>query len=227
MRISPIVLLLFAALGCGSATQPTKPSAESGGDQAQQQQAAKPIKVVPNSPKTKAAIEAAIRKTAGKPTGELTKADLEKMTGRDVLLDIRSKNITDLTPLAGLTNLVELQIGLNQITDLTPLVGLTKLEHVAIGGNQITDLTPLAGWTEMHTLGLDRNQITDLKPLAGLKELKTLGLGVNQITDLTPLAGLTKLESLRLQYNPNLTKVEIDKLQKALPECKIEHTVTK
>jgi hypothetical protein len=227
MRISPIVLLLFAVLGCESATQPTKPSAASGGNQAQQQQAAKPIKVVPNSPKTKAAIEAAIRKTAGKPTGELTKADLEKMTGRDVLFDIRSKNITDLTPLAGLTNLVELQIGLNQITDLTPLVGLTKLEHVAIGGNQITDLTPLAGWTEMHTLGLDRNQITDLKPLAGLKELKTLGLGVNQITDLTPLAGLTKLESLRLQYNPDLTKAEIDKLQKALPNCKIEHTAEK
>jgi hypothetical protein len=38
---------------------------------------------------------------------------------------------------------------------------------------------------------------------------------------------LTKLESLRLQYNPNLTKTEIGKLQKALPECKIEHTATK
>jgi Leucine-rich repeat (LRR) protein len=192
MKTSPLVLLLFAVLGCGSATQPTKPSA-------------KPIKVVPNSPKTKVAIEAAIRKTAGKPTGELTNEDLAKVTGRDVLLDIRSENITDLTPLAGLTNLVELQIGKNQITDLKPLAGLTKLEKMSLGSNQITDLTPLAG----------------------LKELKGLGLGVNQITDLTPLAGLTKLESLRLQYNPNLTKAEIDKLPKALPECKIEHTATK
>ena len=33
-------------------------------------------KIVPNSPEAKAAI----RKSAGKPTGELTKADLEKVT---------------------------------------------------------------------------------------------------------------------------------------------------
>ena len=37
-------------------------------------------KVVPNSPEAKAAIEVAIRKAAKKPTGELTKADLEKVT---------------------------------------------------------------------------------------------------------------------------------------------------
>ncbi len=103
MRISPIVLLLFAVLGCGSGTQPANPSAEPGGNQAQQQKVAtpekqtaspaekppaaktptaapKPIKVVPNSPKAKAAIEAAIRKAVGKPTGELTKAELEKVT---------------------------------------------------------------------------------------------------------------------------------------------------
>jgi len=35
-------------------------------------------KVVPNSPEAKAAIEAAIRKAAKKPTGELTEADLER-----------------------------------------------------------------------------------------------------------------------------------------------------
>ena len=37
-------------------------------------------KVVPNSPEAKAAIEAAIRAELKKPTGELTKADLEKVT---------------------------------------------------------------------------------------------------------------------------------------------------
>jgi hypothetical protein len=33
-------------------------------------------KVVPNSPEAKAAVEAAIRKAAKKPTGELTEADI-------------------------------------------------------------------------------------------------------------------------------------------------------
>ncbi len=163
MRISPIVLLLFAVLGCGSGTKSAKPSAESGGNQSQppkvatpEKQAAspaektpiekapaektpavapKPPNVVPNSPKAKAAIEAAIRKAVGKPTGELTKADVEKVTRLD----------------------------------------------------------------------LEGNQITDLKPLAGL----------------------TKLELLYLSGNPNLTKAEIDKLQKALPKCEIKHNATK
>ena len=36
-------------------------------------------KVVPNSPEAKAAIEAAIRKAAKKPTGELTKAEIDQL----------------------------------------------------------------------------------------------------------------------------------------------------
>ena len=124
MKFSPIVLLLFAMLGCGSGTQPAKPSAESGGNQAQLQKVAtpekqaaspaektldvapEPIMVVPNSPKAKAAIEAAIRKAAGKPSGELTKTDLEKVK-KFVLFN---NQITDLTPLARLTKLQQLLI---------------------------------------------------------------------------------------------------------------------
>ncbi len=134
MRISPIVLLVFAMLGCGSGTEPT------GEDQAQQQKVAtpekqasspKPPKVVPNSPEAKAAIEAAIREAADKPTGELTKADLEKVT-RFVL---SFNQITDLKPLAGLTELEELLLDNNQITDLTPLAELTKLEWLWLSNN--------------------------------------------------------------------------------------------
>ena len=36
-------------------------------------------KIFPNSPEAKAAIEKAIREAAGKPTGKLTKSDLEKV----------------------------------------------------------------------------------------------------------------------------------------------------
>ena len=79
----------------------------------------------------------------------------------------------------------------------------------------------------MEFLSLNDNQITDLKPLAELKELKELHLNDNQITDLTPLAGLKELETLWLLDNPNLTKTEIDKLQKVLPKCDIPHNAKK
>ena len=37
------------------------------------------------------------------------------------------------------------------------------------------------------------------------------------------LEKLTQLKTLSLFNNPDLTKAQIDQLQKALPKCKIEH----
>ena len=57
MRISPMVVLIVAMLGCGSGTQPTKPPAESGGNQDQKQKAA-----VFESPISKTPDAAAVKK---------------------------------------------------------------------------------------------------------------------------------------------------------------------
>jgi len=43
----------------------------------------------------------------------------------------------------------------------------------------------------------------------------------NQLTDVTGLENLTQLKSLYLEDNLDLTKAQIDQLQKALPKCKI------
>ena len=97
-------------------------------------------------------IEAAIRETLNKPTGELTKADLEKMT----------------------------------------------------------------------TLDLDGNQLTEVpKGLEKLTQLKKLYLWENRLTDVKGLEKFDQLKELELQSNPDLTKAQIDELQKALPKCRI------
>ena len=96
-----------------------------------------------------------------------------------------------------------------------------KVTRFKLGNRGITNLTPLAGLTELEALGLAGNSITDLTPLARLKELKALNLSYNRIVDLTPLAGLNGLQELDLRFNSNLTQAEIDKLQHALPKCRI------
>ena len=96
-------------------------------------------------------IEAAIRKAAKKPTGELTKADYEKVT----------------------------------------------------------------------FLNLQNNQLTDVKGLENLTQLKYLRLDGNQLTDVKGLEKLTQFLTLSLQWNPDLTKAQIDELKKALPKCRI------
>ena len=114
---------------------------------------------------------------------------------------VNSNDISDLTPLAGLTNLTTLSLGDNAIVDLTPLAGLPKLTRLSLSDNSIADLTPLAGLPNLTTLWLGENSISDLTPLADLTNLTTLWLSENSISDLTPLAGLTNLTWLSLGEN--------------------------
>jgi len=127
-----VLLALVLGLGCGK--KPESPM------------------VVPNKLIANPTVEKAIRKSLKKPTGQLTKADLEKVTA----------------------------------------------------------------------LNLRFNQLTDVKGLEKLTQLKELGLSDNQLTEVPKgLEKLTQLEDLWLDNNPDLTKAQIDQLQKALPNCTI------
>ena len=70
-------------------------------------------------------------------------------------------------------------------------------------------------------LNLQDQQLTDVKGLEKLTQLKKLHLGGNQLTDTKGLEKLTQLANLNLKDNPDLTKAQIDQLQKALPKCNI------
>ncbi len=143
--------------------------------------------VNPNKPSPKAVPEKPIANTIleqlKKPTGELTKADLEK---------------------------------------------LTQLEDLYLGFSQLTDVKGLEKLTQLTKLNLISNELTEVpKGLEKLTKLTWLGLGFNQLTDVKGLEKLTQLEDLYLGGNPNLTKAQIDQLQKALPNCHIRSNPTK
>jgi len=146
-------------------------------------------------------IEKAIREAANKPTGELTEADMEKMTR----LKLRSKLLTDVTDLEKLEKLNSLDLYDNQLTDVK---GLEKLKQLT--------------W-----LRLSDNQLTDVKTLEKLTQLEWLFLSNNQLTDVKGLENLPQLTELNLRDNPALTKAQIAELQKALPKCHIESNPTK
>jgi internalin A len=136
-------------------------------------------------------------KEAGTSDCELAAKDLSSRT----VLSLPEAPITDLRPLAGLTNLKDLYLTLNEITDVTPLARLTNLETLVVSANPIADVTPLAGLTNLAELDLQSNKITDVSPLAGLINLKELRLNNNQIKEVSPLARLTNLWVLYLSYN--------------------------
>ena len=129
--------------------------------------------------------------------------DLTVLAGRTGLreLDLRDNAIEDLDPLAGLAGLEVLNLSANRITDLRPLAGLTGLRVLHLSANRIADLRPLAGLTALERLHLSANRIEQLWPLGGLGGLEVLDLAGNRIADLRPLAGLTALERLNLSAN--------------------------
>jgi len=56
---------------------------------------------------------------------------------------------------------------------------------------------------------------------ADLEKVTRLSFGFYKLTDVKGLEKLTQLMYLSLRDNPDLTKAQIDELQKALPKCKI------
>ena len=61
---------------------------------------------------------------------------------------------------------------------------------------------------------------------ADLEKVPTIGIS-DQLTSVKGLEKLTKLRLLSLSNNPDLTKAQIDQLQKALPNCFIHSNPTK
>jgi internalin A len=127
----------------------------------------------------------------------------------------------------------------NQITDISPLSGLTNLQELGLGENQITDISPhfragtavasptsspLSGLTNLQVawpwwkpdhrhhshfqglqtcsgFGLGETRSPTSLHFQGLQTCRCLGLVGNQITDITPLSGLTNLQGLYLGGN--------------------------
>ena len=117
----------------------------------------------------------------------------------------------DIQDLGQLKNLQVLSLEDNPgITDLSPLAGLTELTALNLMGTGATDLTPISGLTGLEELDLANPDLADLSPLAGLTGLKILYLDdgnmvSSAITDLSPLAGLTDLEGLYIPAKSNYT----------------------
>ncbi|RQX09363.1 NACHT domain-containing protein [Micromonospora inaquosa] len=77
--------------------------------------------------------------------------------------------LSDLAPLASIDTLTELVIDGTSVTDLSPLAGLSQLGWLSIGNSEhLFDLTPLVGLTELKGLWImDSAPGLDLTPLRG------------------------------------------------------------
>jgi len=126
--------------------------------------------------------------------------------------------VRDLSPLAGLANLKQLDLRNTSVSDIGPLAGLTDLQQLSLGrtwaeffawaeelgrprelylgGPSVSDVGPLAGLTNLQRLILSGTSVSDVGPLAGLTNLQELSLSHTSVSDVGPLTGLTNLQEL-------------------------------
>ena len=197
-RIKTTLLLIMAGAlvgGCGKSAEEKEAEAKAATE-------AKAWVSDPNDPNN-VKIEKAIRYELWSHTGELTKADLEKVT--------------------------QLTFPESKLTDVKDLEKLTQLKELALSDNQLTNanVKVLENLTQLEELDLSDNQLTDVKGLENLTQLKDLDLSKNQLTSVKGLEKFTQLKCLWLTGNPDLTKAQIAELQKALPNCRIGSNPTK
>ena len=147
-------------------------------------------------------VEKAIRRRLKKPTGELTKADLIKVTF--VVFEFTKLTDAGLKEVSKLQNLEKLSLP-KQITDegLKEVAQLQKLTYLHLTDTKITaaglkEVAKLQQLEKLHLTFCDQISDAGLKKLAKLKKFKFLSLVNTQVTD----AGVAEL-------------------RKALPNCKI------
>ena len=111
-------------------------------------------------------IEDSIRIQLSKPSGQLTEADLDKVTS----LELINKGLTDAKELKKLTNLKALDLGINKLTDISVLEGLTNLEFLSLSQNQLTSVKSLEKLTKLKNLNLNINPAITADQIAKLQK---------------------------------------------------------
>ncbi len=133
--------------------------------------------------------------------------DISPVAGLTKLWDLNFAycGITDLSPLANLRSLRLLAAAHNgdgELHNISALSNLTELESLYLGGEIDEGLSPLANLTKLQSLHILYGQVRDIRPLAGLSGLVTLDLTANKVSDISVLARFPKLVRLHLGLNP-------------------------
>lgn len=95
----------------------------------------------------------------------------------------QSQGLIDMSALAGLNTLEELDLRGQQVSDLSFLNQMSELRVLILDGNPVKDLTPLLSHPNLRVLSVQNMNLTDLDIIAKLPRLRELSVHGNQIQD--------------------------------------------
>ena len=136
------------------------------------------------------------------------------------------RRIKDLSGIENFTALKTLRLDQNSITDLSPIADLENLIDLDLRANlDLTDISVVQNLPNLTQLMLDNCNISqdDIEIISKCTTLKKLGLpGCSNITDISKLADLTNLQRLWLERTP-ITSIDALKDLTSLKELNINY----
>jgi Leucine-rich repeat (LRR) protein len=118
------------------------------------------------------AFEALIREVLNIPSGDITHYDMiaiDNLSGYE-------RGISSIDGIEYCKNLLRINIRTNQISDISPLAELNRLMYINLWTNQISDISALAELPDITNLYLGGNHIEDIYPL-----IQNQGIGSGDI----------------------------------------------
>ncbi len=149
-------------------------------------------------------LEEEMRRRLKKPTGPISKEEY-------LLIDkinMAGKEVQDLTPIARMSALQNLNLNDNHLTDVSPLQSLTRVEVLRLRHNSLQHLDSITHMARLRELDAGYNILTHTDALLPLSQITKLTLNDNRIIDITPLSKLHRLEFLDLNRN-ELTDISL------------------
>lgn len=107
--------------------------------------------------------------------------------------------VQDLSPIVDLPQLSQLTLSYPALDDISALAGLVSLRQLDLSRNSVTDLAPLAELPELYSLAISEAPVSDVSALAGIATLATLYARDTPITDVAPLVGCESLYKIHLE----------------------------
>jgi hypothetical protein len=138
------------------------------------------------------------------------------------IFDVDRRFALDLSPIEKLQNLKMLTIRNTVVKSIKPLSSLVNLQTLELPRTSINNMEPLKNLVNLKRLIINETTVSDLKPIKKFKNLEYLDISYTQVNNLEPIKGLTNLQTLYIQNCPNITDQQVEDLQKALPNLKIE-----
>jgi hypothetical protein len=116
---------------------------------------------------------------------------------------LTGNQLTNLSGLSGLDQLIYLNLSLNQMKTLPAFGGLANLDFLVLSGNRLTAFPALGGLPSLQSLDLSTNLIADLSNITTVPSLRWLYLAENPLADIDPFtaAGAPPLAYMDLRHD--------------------------